>query len=1513
MVDITIIMNMGIILRKKEQQVQGSIKVMVVKGDHKTYHSPEACASIFSWAVFQWVNPLVTFGFSNPISRDNLYPLTHQHRARYAHQNFTAATDETNERSIWVQVIFSNAAVLVSYLNPYFQQLFLEYIERQKEEKDDSKPQTTIRVAYGYVLMMFLAAVGKMFLTSIQLFVGRRWNIRTLCMLDAEIYAKSLRRKDTYATTEAVKKNDKVEDDENIGKDGHNDEKKNDYDGGDDADNANDGIGKITNLMSLDADHIADLPAYIFMFYNVPIEMTIAMIYLYYLLGTAAIVGLGILIFFFPMTYVLVNKIRQAYMKLSRAEDKRNNLVNELLQGIRIIKYTAWERNWQSKIMDARNAELKQIRRTCILDIIMSVGYLTMPVLVSACSFIWYVKVSQRELTASVVFVSITLFDMLQSPIMLVPDAISAFTEAYVSLKRISIYLKDPEVQPPTRDDTSSSSGQPRVGFEDSIFEWPNNKNIEKSSTSERIIPDEYINERTPLLSNSSNEHCNKYLNNTKTNSNSNDVSSISQQQKFIPFQLRIPSAFDFPSNQLSLVYGSTGSGKSSLLHALLGEMDTLKGKAYLPLNGFPHNNDTTVSTQHLHASEQDCYDEEGQTFYSGAIAAAFSNSVAYAAQQPFLLQATIRDNILFGQPYEAERYQKVLWQCALVKDLSILPHGDQTEIGEKGISLSGGQKQRVSLARVVYSYANVVLLDDCLSAVDSHTSRHIFEHCVSGSLLKGRTVVMVTHHIQLCLPAASFLVRLDQGGIVGAYGTVEELQQSDKLIQTFCTASNAVSSSASSSSTTEAEDDIIDDSTNHTIAEEDEHYLLNQQQKDETIGKLIQDEQSEKGHVKIEVYLTYLRACGGWLFWIALAIFFSTSRVLVFAENWWLRIWAASYASTGPKEPYSNSSSFTHFNGILSSNNDENNINMFHIHQDYTITKNNTSNNELSTNAAADVPVDYYISVYVVICLSFVMCDALRNILLYWGSIRGARALFVQLLDRIIHAPLRFFDTTPCGRILNRFGADMSVIDMQMARTAGILIECLTGMVASSIIISVITPNFILVALLTAIIYLIVGLLYLRSSRELKRLNSVNRSPIYTHFTETLAGVTTIRAFGQQYQFLSAMYEKLDTYITPYYLLWMVNRWLLIRMDTAGALMSFGAGILILQNIDSIDAGMAGISLIYARTFLVHVYWMIRQYTQVEINMNSVERIQEYLELDQEPRNQPKPPKNWPTTAKLQIRDLYIRYAPDLDPVLHGISFDVHDKEKIGIVGRTGSGKTTLALSLFRFLEPSSFVVADGDSNSESEGKIVLDDVDITKIDLKSLRSSLTMIPQDAALFSGTIRSNLDPFDEHSDDELWSALECVHIKSIIQNLDQPVSHGGQNFSQGQRQLLCMARALLQSDNKLIVMDEATASVDFDMDAKIQSTIRQAFQQSTLICVAHRLRTVIDYDRVLVMDQGHVVEYDTPWNLLNQNPPSLFRAMCEQTGELNILINMARPKQTPNDYKNTPQPLPNQT
>lgn len=442
--------------------------------------------------------------------------------------------------------------------------------------------------------------------------------------------------------------------------------------------------------------------------------------------------------------------------------------------------------------------------------------------------------------------------------------------------------------------------------------------------------------------------------------------------------------------------------------------------------------------------------------------------------------------------------------------------------------------------------------------------------------------------------------------------------------------------------------------------------------------------------------------------------------------------------------------------------------------------------------------------------------------------------------------------------------------------------------------------------------IYFIVGLLYLRASRELKRLNSLSLSPIYSHFTESLVGITTIRAYGVEEQFMISIYRKLDAFTSSFYFLSMSNRWLSVRIELIGAVITLFAAIFLTMNMDKIDAGMAGISLLYARSFLENVYWFIRQYTTVEMDLNSVERVQEYLEIEQEAPyivEGGRPPAAWPTEGVIEVKDLTVSYAPELDPVLHGISFSTKTHEKVGIVGRTGSGKSTICLSFFRFLEA-------------SKGTIIIDGVDIAKVGLEDLRTKMTIIPQDAVLFNGTIRSNLDPFDEHPDEAIWDALERVHLASpsdrtkalssnasplpssagdveedavsSVTSLSLQVSEGGSNFSQGQRQLLCLARALLRN-SKVIIMDEATASVDFETDTKIQTTIREEFNNSTLLCIAHRLRTIIDYDRVIVLDEGKLSEYDTPYNLLfNNTENGIFKSMCEKSGEIDILKEMVQ-------------------
>lgn len=1391
--------------------------------------SPEANASVLSWSAFQWMNPLVVFGFHNTVTRDHLYSLTFQHKAKSTYDDFVSTAKtiyhskvlqriyRSNRQEIWLQFIFSTLATLISYLGPVFQQLFLGYFEDPA-----GRP---IQVAYLYVLGLFLVGVAKLLCYSVQLWVGRRWNVRTFIMLDTELFAKTLKRKGTSG---------KVDDEF---KDSEKEKEKEKEEGKEEKEDEGDfsSVGKITNLMSVDAEQLSDMPSYIFMLYNAPVQVAVGVYYLYQLLGVAALVGLVVMVVSFPISGYTSKLYGKRYTSLSTARDKRNSLLNEMFQGIRMVKYFTWENQWKQKVKDARSNEISKLFSLVAFEISANIIYFSVPILVTVVSFVWYTKVAGNDLTASVAFVSISLFEMLRSPLSFIPESIITLTEAHVSLKRIKKYLEEADIDDNVCNDpieipegVAPETVLARVGFEESVFQWHFQKETQEQDAA----------------------------------SSSSSLTVDVPKSEVPNFQLRVPQ-FNFPTGKLSLVIGSTGCGKSSFLHALLGEMDVVSGRVYLP------------SKVKLQAENYSTVDPEFPSLYL--------NKVAYVSQQPFLQHASIRDNILFGLPFDEARYKKTLYQCALIKDMSILTDGDRTEIGEKGISLSGGQKQRVSLARAVYSYAKTVLLDDCLSAVDAHTSKHILKECIMGDLLQGRTIILVTHHVRLCLPAAKFLIKIDQGNVLG-YDSVDNLRANGQLLKLVGEELEA-----------EVEEETIEDTTDEKLFEMD----IDLSDKGE-VTQLIKEEKSEEGQVKFKVYATYFAACGGWIFWSALFLGYIGARSLAFAENWWLRVWAAAYTQNTSNETVQ---MMTGAPFVALSTKAPAIPQVFDSLS--TIAQNQNVFKTWVFEEKAPVNVDYYIAVYGAIVACYIFFDTLRSVLLYWGSIHGARKLFSDLTDRVVRAPMRFFDTTPVGRLLNRFSKDISVVDLQLARSASYLIECITGIIASTIVMSAITPEFIITAILVGCLYFIIGLFYLRISRELKRLNSVSRSPIYSQFTESLVGVTTIRAYSVEEQFMVSVYKKIDAYVTPFYFLWMSNRWLYSRIELVGSFVTLFAGIFLIMNINKIDAGMAGISLFYARSFLEHIYWFIRQYTQVEMNLNSVERIQEYLEIEQEAPaiiEGSRPPAAWPTTGAIEVKDLEVRYAPDLDPVLHSISFSTRPHEKVGIVGRTGSGKSTMTLSFFRFLEA-------------SQGSISIDGIDVSKIGLEDLRSKLTIIPQDAVLFDGTIRSNLDPFDEHLDQEVWESLERAHLSSdrnkqvssgseeaaneegpssSITSLTQKVSEGGNNFSQGQRQLICLARALLRN-SKVIIMDEATASVDFETDTKIQTTIREEFDNSTLLCIAHRLRTIIDYDRVLVLDQGNIVEYDTPYNLLfNSSENGVFKSMCEQSGELDILLEMAK-------------------
>lgn len=582
-----------------------------------------------------------------------------------------------------------------------------------------------------------------------------------------------------------------------------------------------------------------------------------------------------------------------------------------------------------------------------------------------------------------------------------------------------------------------------------------------------------------------------------------------------------------------------------------------------------------------------------------------------------------------------------------------------------------------------------------------------------------------------------------------------------------------------------------------------------------------------------------------------------------------------------------------------------------------------NPTKTSLLAQMAPDVDIKYYLTVYALIGVACMLVALFRDFWLFFGSLTASWKIHKRLMESVTRAKFKFFDVTPLGQLMNRFSKDLEAVDQEVAPIAIGVMSCALAIVVTIALITAITPGFLIAGIFISAIYFFVGKFYLLSSRDLKRLESVQRSPLFQQFGETLSGITTIRAYGDEKRFIRDNMLRINTHSRPFIYLWAANRWLSFRIDVVGDLVAFFAGAFVVLSIGKIDAGAAGLSLSYAISFTENVLWLVRLYAMNEQNMNSVERIKEYLDVEQEAEaviEKTRPAANWPSQGSVEFIDYTTRYRSDLEPVLRNVSFKINPLEKVGIVGRTGAGKSSLALALFRGLEAET-------------GKILIDDVDIGLIGLQDLRESITIVPQDPTLFTGTIRSNLDPFNLFTDEDIFTALRRVQLigaptsttnpptpltasrpetprsavefdisssgastpmtnQNIFLNLSSPVTESGNNLSQGQRQLLCLARALLKQP-KVLMMDEATASIDYNTDSKIQETIREL--KSTIITIAHRLQTIVDYDKVLVLDKGRVVEYGHPHELLKkEGKDAIFKGMCEMSGDLEILQKAAK-------------------
>ncbi|CAG8562619.1 uncharacterized protein OCT59_007764 [Rhizophagus irregularis] len=1370
------------------------------------FPSPEVKCSLYEHFTFSWLIPLMAKGFRKTLDENDIYELPDYSRASNVLKGFhrkgslVRSLFYTFRKELFVQFCYSVIwSITLIFAPPYFLRKILLYVQNYPNNGDETQVS-----AYFYVIGLFLGTIVPSLCFQQALYIGRKLGIKTQAIIIGEIYLKSLSRKDTTGVT-------------------------------DDEDTKNK-TGNITNLMAVDATKISDIIAYIFYLYCFPLQIILCITLLYLLLGFSAIVGVFTIIVTYPLPALINQRISTIQKRLMAATDKRIGAMNELLQAIRIIKFFAWEDQFQKKIIDARENELKEIKSRLIQWIYIANIWSCLPLVIMFAVFMTYTKLLGNELSATIAFTALTLFNMLRHALDEGPSTIISIIQAQISIVRIEKFLKEPEI---TRQDSRpSSSNDPEIGFRNASFQWPNGA----SSTDD--------------------------LNNNI------DITIKNPLNKFTLFDLNIT----FPVGKLSIICGPTGSGKTSLLMALLGELDCLSGRVFLPRK--------KTSPKNL----------------GGA-----PSGIAYVAQTAWLQNASIRENILFGLSFDEDRYKNVLNMCALNKDLEIFEFGDITEIGEKGITLSGGQKQRIALARAVYSQAKIIIMDDCLSAVDAHTAKHLYEKCLMGELMKDRTLILVTHHVGLCLRGAHKVIVMKDGRVVGQ-GTPSEVL-SRGIVEI-----------------TEEQNET----NKKSVAEEPDLSSLNLQKlSSKGDGKLIAEEEKAEGIVDWSVYKIYFIASGGFLFWIFLIFMFIITQSIQVGEDWWIREWTNAY-SLAHDQMYNVSSTLSSFfwPSTFPSQDVYSSLSTFSLPQ---LIKaffgffSMPSADHMSSQAISSehnknqVDVNYYLGVYILLGFLIALFGSIRSYYMSMGSLVASRKLHEAILEKVMKAKIRFFDTTPIGRILNRFSKDMEVIDLNLSPMAMFLIYSCFATVSVIFAISIVMPRFMIAGTFIAILYIIIGAYYVATSRDLKRIESIKRSPIYAAFGETITGVSTIRAFGGENRLIKKMLSLVDGNNRPFIFNWACNRWLNTRVDLVGGLVCLAAGTIVIYQLSKgMDPGLAGFALSYALNFTGHLLWLLRLYALQEMNMNSVERIREYMNLEEEPPRiieGHRPPPEWPFQGEIKVNNLIMQYAPENPPVLKDVSFHIKPSEKIGIVGRTGSGKSTLALSFFRFMEPTS-------------GQIIIDDIDISTLGLFDLRSRLTIIPQDPVLFSGTLRSNLDPFGKYDDVELWNSLKRAHLidddnklslsseiqqsvtpeliedeiesnKYLEQNhfnwsLDAPVSENGGNFSQGQRQLIALARALV-CRSKLIIMDEATASVDFKTDRMIQETIRQEFRDSTLLCIAHRIRTVVDYDKILVLDAGRVIEFDHPYLLL-QNPNSVFRAMCEKSGEFTELVEIAKIK-----------------
>ncbi|KAF9521634.1 hypothetical protein CPB83DRAFT_865377 [Crepidotus variabilis] len=1290
--------------------------------------NPEKTASNFSLATFSFLNPVISgAGRGRHLSNDDLPPLCNEDEStklmELALPLFHPLSGAANHtRIVWSLLsifrwdYFRMAIYLIIQTISSFAAPIA--INRLVAALEVGSSSSTIR-PWLWVLLLFIGPLSVSLSFQQYSFAAGKVSVRMKAILTQLLLEQSLRTR-VNATTSDEGLGHQSSDDSDSDTENHSKSKVN-------------FVGRLNTLVTVDMENIVAAKEFLMVVLQTPLELSLAIAFLYTVLDWSAFVGLGCIAVLSPVPGYIARKIQSISKRKMEKTDARVEATTEFVGVLRMIKMFGWGKKMKESLDTTREEELKWIFKDKMTILLNNVVNYCIPILTMLATFGSYTLIAKQPLTPSKVFSSMAVIDVVRNLLHRTSWVVGDMMRANVSLKRVEEYLYNTDILEDLSAFMMASTNDGSVDeieIQDTGFHWSNGKR-------------------------------------------SGDVPTPSES-----FMLQVNGRLTFKKNAINLIIGSTGSGKTSLLMALLGEMQNVQLQSVSWFK-FPR-----------------------------------TGGIAYAAQESWVQNATIRENILFGTPFDEERYRKVLYQCCLDRDFALFTAGDQTEVGEQGITLSGGQKARITLARAVYSNAQTVLLDDILAALDVQTAAHIVKECFQGDVLSGRTVLLVTHNITLTAPIADCIVTID------ASGKVHEAENVQILV--------------------EQEQESPKQNGPQQEQYDEEKKFINPELT--ANGTLILSEDVDVGHVSWSSIRLLLSTLGGahpvvfFVSWILGIVLMHTSST---AALWYLGVWGTQYETKDP----------------------------------------------------SDAHVSRYLGTYAAVLLSGVVIYGVAATIFHRGSQRASRMIYSRLIDSVLSATFRWLDETPTSRILARCTQDIGSVDITLAWAFYQLAELLVFMLLKLGGPTIFTPIFLLPAFVALAFGWHLGSIYLKVQLPVKRQLGKASAPILAHVNATLHGLVSIRAFGVQQRFKKQSMEHIDNFTRLSRTSLNLNSWIAIRSDFIGAALPALLATYLIST-KNVAAANTGFSLTTSVEFCAGILWLARSWNEFEVVSNSLERIRAYLNIEHESKDAKLKnlPGAWPKSGELNVQRLSARYSKEGSEILHDLTFHVNSGERIGIIGRTGSGKSSLTLSLLRCILV--------------QGEVLYDGVRTSDIDIEVLRSNITIIPQVPELLNGTLRRNLDPFEQYDDMVLHHALRDAGFYALQLNeesarltLDSKIASGGKNLSIGQKQIIALARALVR-DSKILILDEATSSIDHETDNIIQKSLRQnGGTDRTALIVAHRLKTIMDADKVMVLDEGCIVQYDSPKILPQQD--GLFKEMVDASEDKAVLYSIANMSKSP--------------